>query len=62
MSLNVKKVWLKNDDQEVLVNASDIRSGDTVVVHMGNVILLTVKYPEEKAWSTRRRSPANPFR
>ena len=38
MSLNVKKVWLKNDDQEVLVNASDIRSGDTVVVHMGNVI------------------------
>ena len=38
MSLNVKKVWLKNDDQEVLVNASDIRPGDTVVVHMGNVI------------------------
>ena len=38
MSLNVKKVWLKKDDQEVLVNASDIRPGDTVVVHMGNVI------------------------
>lgn len=38
MSLNVKKVWLKNDEREVLVNASDIRPGDTVVVHMGNVI------------------------
>ncbi len=38
MSLNVKKVWLKNDEQEVLVNASDIQPGDTVVVHMGNVI------------------------
>ena len=38
MSLNVKKVWLKKDDQEILVNASDIRPGDTVVVHMGNVI------------------------
>ena len=38
MSLNVKKVWLKKEEQEVLVNASDIRPGDTVVVHMGNVI------------------------
>ena len=38
MSLNVRKVWLKRDDQEVLVNASAIRPGDTVVVHMGNVI------------------------
>ena len=38
MSLNVKKVWLKKDDQEILVNASDIQPGDTVVVHMVNVI------------------------
>ena len=38
MSLNVKKVWLKKDDQEILDNASDIQPGDTVVVHMGNVI------------------------
>lgn len=38
MLLNVKKVWLKKDDQEILVNASDIQPGDTVVVHMGNVI------------------------
>lgn len=38
MSLNVRKVWLKRDGQEVLVNTSMIRPGDTVVVHMGNVI------------------------
>ena len=38
MSLNVRKVWLKRGDQEVLVNASEIRPGDVVVVHMGNVI------------------------
>ena len=38
MSLNIKKVWLKREDQEVLVNASKISAGDVVVVHMGNVI------------------------
>ncbi len=38
MSLNVKKVWLKRGDQEVLVRTSEIRPGDVVVVHMGNVI------------------------
>ncbi len=38
MSLNVRKVWLKREDQEVLIPASDIQIGDTVVIHMGNVI------------------------
>ena len=38
MSLNVGKVWLKCEDQEVLVQTSEIRPGDEVVVHMGNVI------------------------
>lgn len=38
MSLNVGKVWLKREDQEVLVQTSEIRPGDEVVVHMGNVI------------------------
>ncbi len=38
MSLNVRKVWLKREDQEILVPSSDIQPGDTVVVHMGNVI------------------------
>ena len=38
MSLNVSKVWLRQENQEVLVSASEIRPGDTVVIHMGNVI------------------------
>lgn len=38
MSLNVNKVWLCNGEQEVLVSASDIKEGDQVRVHMGNVI------------------------
>ena len=38
MSLQVKKVWLKTKEQEVLVPASVVRTGDEVVVHMGNVI------------------------
>lgn len=38
MSLNVGKVWLKREGQEVLVAASEIREGDNVVVHMGNLI------------------------
>lgn len=38
MSLNVKKVWLKREDQEVLVRSSSVQPGDVIVVHMGNVI------------------------
>lgn len=38
MSLNIRKVWMKEDDQEILVDSSKISQGDTVVVHMGNVI------------------------
>ena len=38
MSLNVSKVWLKTEDQEILVPVSDIKEGDQVIVHMGNVI------------------------
>lgn len=38
MSLNVSKVWLLQDGQEVLVPAKDIAAGDSVVVRMGNVI------------------------
>ena len=38
MALNVGKVWLKSDGQEVLVSVNDISAGDEVVVHMGNVI------------------------
>lgn len=38
MSLNVGKVWLKTENQEILVEMKDIKPGDEVVVHVGNVI------------------------
>lgn len=38
MSLNVGKVWLKTKDQEVLVDMQEIQAGDTVVVHVGNIV------------------------
>lgn len=38
MSLNVSKVWVKTEGQEILVDSRKIREGDQVVVHMGNVI------------------------
>lgn len=40
MSLNVKRVWLKTDDAEVLVPLSNIAVGDHVLVRMGSVIPL----------------------
>ncbi len=38
MSLNIEKVWMRCEGREVLVSANEIRKGDLVVVHMGNVI------------------------
>lgn len=38
MSLNIGKVWMLRDGQEVLVSTSDIHPEDKIVVHMGNVI------------------------
>ena len=38
MSLNVSKVWLRREGQEILVDSRSIREEDEVVVHMGNVI------------------------
>lgn len=38
MSLNITKVWLLKDDKQVLVKNSEIKKGDKVVVHMGNMI------------------------
>lgn len=38
MSLNVGKVWLKKDGQEILVPSEKIVVGDEIVVHMGNLI------------------------
>ena len=38
MSLNVGKVWLKKDGQEILVPSEKIVSGDEIVVPMGNLV------------------------
>lgn len=38
MSLNITKVWLKKENQEIQVAANEIREDDYVVIHMGNVI------------------------
>ncbi len=38
MSLNVKKVWLLANGQQVLVPADQIKTGDQVVVRMGSMI------------------------
>ncbi len=38
LALNVNKVWIKRDGQEVLCQAKEICPGDHIVVHMGNVI------------------------
>ena len=38
ISLNIKKVWLKREEQEILVPAKQIEPEDLVVVRMGNVI------------------------
>ncbi len=38
MAINVSKVWLLRDNQEVLVPIHQIEIGDEVVVHMGNMI------------------------
>ena len=38
MSLNVGKVWLCQGEQDILVSTSDVKAGDLVGVHMGNII------------------------
>ena len=40
MSLNVDRVWLKTSDTEVLVPITQVKAGDTICVHTGNVIPL----------------------
>ena len=38
MSLNIDKVWVVSEGQEILVPSTSIKSGDLVRIHMGNVI------------------------
>lgn len=49
MSLNVDRVWLKKDDTEVLVPVTQVRHGDLIVVHTGNLIPLDGKVVEGEA-------------
>lgn len=53
MSLNVSKVWLKKDDQEILVSSKDIKPGDEVIVRMAMSSRLTASYARERQQSTR---------
>lgn len=61
MSLNISKVWLSVDGKEVLVSSNDVKPGDKVVVHMGNVIPFDGKYMTVKPWSIRHPLQANPL-
>ena len=38
MSFNVSKVWMNVSGKEVLVDINQVKTGDLVVIHMGNVI------------------------
>ncbi len=49
MSLNVDRVWLKTGETEVLVPISDVRTGDLICVHTGNVIPLDGRITEGEA-------------
>lgn len=46
MSLNVDRVWLKTGDTECLVPISQIKTGDLICVHTGNVIPLDGRIAE----------------
>ena len=38
MSLNITKVWVMENGKEVLKPSNEVKTGDHVVIHMGNVI------------------------
>lgn len=40
MSLNVEKVWLKQEEAEVLTDVRKVQAGDTISVHVGSMIPL----------------------
>ena len=55
MSLNISKVWMMCDGQEVLVSADNVQSGDEVRIHMGNVIPFAGTVVEEGEITIRVR-------
>lgn len=38
LSLNVGKVWVRTDAAPILVSSSEVKPGDQVIVHVGNVV------------------------
>jgi P-type E1-E2 ATPase len=40
MALNVEKVWVRTETQEVLVSVQDVKIGDLIIVRTGNMIPL----------------------
>ena len=40
MSLNVDKVWLVTDEEEIMIPLSQVKSGDIIRVHTGNIVPL----------------------
>ena len=38
MSLHIEKVWLKTDDNEVLIDVNDVKLKDHIVVRTGNIV------------------------
>ena len=50
MSLNIGKVWMRRDGQEMLVSSNRILPGDEVIVHMGHIIPSTELLSLEKPW------------
>ena len=51
MSLNVDRVWLKAEDSEVLVPITQVKAGDAICVHTGNVIQLDGKVLSGEAFA-----------
>ena len=49
MSLNISRVWLCNDGQEMLVPTTEIQTGDLVRVHMGNMVPFDGTFAEGEA-------------
>ena len=43
MSLNVDKVWLKTNEQEILIPINNVSAGDKIIVRTGNLIPLDGK-------------------
>ena len=53
---------MKSGEQEVLVDSGKIKEGDTIIVHMGNVVPFDGIVSEGEEWSISLLLQANRFR